>query len=169
MANIGTTITPWQIFFQQSSVVDKGMDVHDVAYGKIDTFAGSFLTGAVAVFIIICTGAAFYYHNPPILVEDATQTANALVPLLPGSQGHWARLLFAIGLFDAGFLGALCISLSTSWAVGEVLRCVPADSGDGRRGGAHPRRSAHHYYDVCAGGRRYTLARGFAVSYSPPE
>jgi Mn2+/Fe2+ NRAMP family transporter len=33
----------------------------------------------------------------------------------------WARTLFAIGLFDAGFLGALCISLSTSWAVGEVF------------------------------------------------
>ena len=30
-------------------------------------------------------------------------------------------MLFAIGLFDAGFLGALCISLSTSWAVGEVF------------------------------------------------
>jgi NRAMP (natural resistance-associated macrophage protein)-like metal ion transporter len=121
MANIGTTITPWQIFFQQSSVVDKGMDVHDIAYGKIDTFAGSFLTGAVAIFIIICTGAAFYYHQPQIIVQDATQTANALVPLLPDGQGHWARLLFAIGLFDAGFLGALCISLSTSWAVGEVF------------------------------------------------
>ena len=35
--------------------------------------------------------------------------------------GHWAQVLFAIGLFDAGLLGALCISLSTSWAVGEVF------------------------------------------------
>jgi NRAMP (natural resistance-associated macrophage protein)-like metal ion transporter len=121
MANIGTTITPWQIFFQQSAVVDKGMDIRDVKFGKIDTFAGSFLTGAVAIFIIIATGAAFYYHQPQIVVEDATQTANALVPLLPPNQGHWARTLFAIGLFDAGFLGALCISLSTSWAVGEVF------------------------------------------------
>jgi Mn2+/Fe2+ NRAMP family transporter len=41
--------------------------------------------------------------------------------LLPHGTGHWARTLFAIGLFDAGFLGALCISLSTSWAVGEVF------------------------------------------------
>jgi Mn2+/Fe2+ NRAMP family transporter len=31
------------------------------------------------------------------------------------------KVLFAIGLFDAGLLGALCISLSTSWAVGEVF------------------------------------------------
>jgi Mn2+/Fe2+ NRAMP family transporter len=121
MANIGTTITPWQIFFQQSAVVDKGLDIHDVKFGKIDTFAGSFFTGVVAIFIIIATGAAFYYHNPPIVVQDASQTANALVPLLAGAQGRWAHTLFAIGLFDAGFLGALCISLSTSWAVGEVF------------------------------------------------
>jgi len=121
MANIGTTITPWQIFFQQSAVVDKGMDIHDIRFGKLDTFLGSSLTGIVAIFIIIATGAAFYYHNPPIVHEAATQTANALVPLLPAQKGDWARRLFAIGLFDAGFLGALCISLSTSWAVGEVF------------------------------------------------
>jgi NRAMP (natural resistance-associated macrophage protein)-like metal ion transporter len=121
MANIGTTITPWQIFFQQSAVVDKGMDVHDIKAGQIDTFVGSTLTGIVAIFIIIATGAAFYYHTPQIVVESAKDTANALAPLLPHGEGEWARRLFAIGLFDAGFLGALCISLSTSWAVGEVF------------------------------------------------
>jgi Mn2+/Fe2+ NRAMP family transporter len=121
MANIGTTITPWQIFFQQSAVVDKGMDVRDIQFGKADTLAGSLFTGLIAFFIIITTGAAFFYHHPPIVVEDAKQTAEALVPLLPAGQGDWARILFAIGLFDAGFLGALCISLSTSWAVGEVF------------------------------------------------
>jgi Mn2+/Fe2+ NRAMP family transporter len=121
LANIGTTITPWQIFFQQSAVVDKGLDIHDVKLGRIDTLVGSLITCIVAVFIIIVTGAAFFYHRPPILIEDARQTAEALVPLLPAAQGHLARTLFAIGLFDAGFLGALCISLSTSWAVGEVF------------------------------------------------
>lgn len=121
LANIGTTITPWQIFFQQSAVVDKGLDLHDIKFGKIDTFAGALLTCVVAAFIIIATGAAFFYHKPPIMIQDARQTAEALVPLLRGGEGELARRLFAIGLFDAGFLGALCISLSTSWAVGEVF------------------------------------------------
>jgi Mn2+/Fe2+ NRAMP family transporter len=121
LANIGTTITPWQIVFQQSSVVDKGLDLHDIGFGKVDTFVGSLVTCVVAAFIIITTGAAFHFHQPPIVVEDAQQTAQALVPLLPHGQGDLARTLFAIGLFDAGFLGALCISLSTSWAVGEVF------------------------------------------------
>ena len=121
MANIGTTITPWQIFFQQSAVVDKGMDSHDIRFGKVDTFIGSLSTGVVAAFIIITTGAAFFFRHPAISIEDAKQTAEALVPLLPQGKGQWARMLFGIGLFDAGFLGALCISLSTSWAVGEVF------------------------------------------------
>jgi NRAMP (natural resistance-associated macrophage protein)-like metal ion transporter len=123
MANIGTTITPWQIFFQQSAVVDKGMDVKDVKFGKIDTFAGSFLTCLVAAFIIIATAGAFYY-NPggQIVVESAAQTAEMMPQVMPANHwGEWARILFAIGLFDAGLLGALCISLSTSWALGEVF------------------------------------------------
>lgn len=121
LANIGTTITPWQVFFQQSAVVDKGLDIHDIKFGKLDTLFGSTLTCVVAAFIIITTGAVFYHHIPPILIEDAKQTAEALVPLLPAGEGDLARKLFAIGLFDAGFLGALCISLSTSWSVGEVF------------------------------------------------
>jgi NRAMP (natural resistance-associated macrophage protein)-like metal ion transporter len=121
LAIIGTTITPWQIFFQQSAVVDKGLDIHDIRFGKWDTLVGSLLTGIVATFIIITTAAAFHFHHPPIVVEDAQQTAEALVPLMPLGKGELARRLFAIGLFDAGFLGALCISLSTSWAMGEIF------------------------------------------------
>jgi NRAMP (natural resistance-associated macrophage protein)-like metal ion transporter len=121
LANIGTTIAPWMIFFQQSAVVDKGLDIKDIKFGKIETFVGSLLTCIVAAFIIIATGAALHHHNPPIIVDDAAKTAEALVPLLPHGQGELARKLFAIGLFDAGFLGALCISLSSSWAVGEVF------------------------------------------------
>jgi len=121
MANVGTTIAPWMIFFQQSAVVDKGLDVHDIKFGQIETFIGSLSTCIVTAFIIITTAAVFYYHMPPVTIDDAKQTAEALVPLLPGGQGELARKLFAIGLFDAGFLGALCISLSSSWAVGEVF------------------------------------------------
>ena len=138
MANIGTTITPWQIFFQQSAVVDKGMDVRDISMGKIDTFCGSMLTCIVAAFIIITTAGVFY-HNPdttsgdwkkidPTLeswqeIDSAAKTAQAMPMVMPAKSnwGRWAKTLFAIGLFDAGLLGALCISLSTSWALGEVF------------------------------------------------
>jgi len=121
LANIGTTITPWQIVFQQSAIVDKGLEPRDIRFGKLETFVGAIITCAVAAFIMITTAAALHHHNPPIIIEDAAQTAEALKPLFPFGYGEIARKLFAIGLFDAGFLGALCISLSSSWAVGEVF------------------------------------------------
>ena len=126
MANIGTTITPWQIFFQQSAVVDKGMDVADVKVGKIDTFIGSLMTCVVAAFIIIATAALFYFNPSPDpkwrAIDSAAETAAAMPQVMPNEHwGEWSKTFFAIGLFDAGLLGALCISLATSWALGEVF------------------------------------------------
>ena len=101
------------------------MDVRDIRFGKIDTFVGSLVTCIVAAFIIIATAALFYYHpGGTIPVDSAAETAQRMadVAIMPNHQlGQWAQVLFAIGLFDAGLLGALCISLSTSWAVGEVF------------------------------------------------
>jgi NRAMP (natural resistance-associated macrophage protein)-like metal ion transporter len=137
MANIGTTITPWQIFFQQSAVVDKGMDLRDIRMGKLDTFMGSLVTCVVAAFIIVATAAVFYFnpdttsqawkHVDPSYaswrdVDSAAHAAQAMPLVMHGTAwGRSSEVLFAIGLFDAGLLGALCISLSTSWAMGEVF------------------------------------------------
>ena len=112
MANIGTTIAPWMLFFQQSAVVDKGMKEKDIPWGKFDTLLGSVLTVAVAIFIVIVTGTVLIGFN----VESAAQASHMLM----GFNRHLGTLL-AIGLFDAGLLGAICISLASSWAFGEVF------------------------------------------------
>jgi NRAMP (natural resistance-associated macrophage protein)-like metal ion transporter len=112
MANIGTTIAPWMLFFQQSAVVDKGMQEKDIALGRFDTAVGSFFTVIVAAFCIILTGTL-------LNGVDINDAATAAVKLM-GINKHLGTLL-AIGLFDAGFLGAICISLASSWAFGEVL------------------------------------------------
>ncbi len=115
MANIGTTVAPWMLFFQQSAVVDKQLDEKDIPYSKIDTAVGSIFTGMGAAFIMIATGAALHNIHPNI--TNASEAAVALVPV----AGNYAGALFAIGLFDAGLLGAICISLASSWAFGEVF------------------------------------------------
>jgi len=112
MANIGTTIAPWMLFFQQSAVVDKGMQEKDIALGRFDTAVGSFFTVIVAAFCVILTGTL-------LNGVDINDAATAAVKLM-GINKHLGTLL-AIGLFDAGFLGAICISLASSWAFGEVL------------------------------------------------
>lgn len=112
MANIGTTIAPWMLFFQQSSVVDKGLHEKDIPWGKFDTLLGSFLTVLVAVFIVVVTGTVLKGVN----VDSASQAAEQLMGV-----NHWIGEFMAIGLFDAGLLGAICISLASSWAFGEIF------------------------------------------------
>jgi Mn2+/Fe2+ NRAMP family transporter len=115
MANIGTTIAPWMIFFQQSSVVDKGMTEKDIPFGKLDTAIGALFTILVAVFCIILTGTLLFKPGGAD-IESAADAARAII----GSHPLVGTAL-AIGLFDAGLLGAICISLASSWAMGEVL------------------------------------------------
>ena len=112
MANIGTTIAPWMIFFQQSAVVDKGMKEKDIAYGKMDTFVGSMFTVIVAIFCVVVTGTLLFGTN----IQSAAQAAIELMKV-----DKYVGTFLAIGLFDAGFLGAICISLTSSWAFGEVF------------------------------------------------
>jgi Mn2+/Fe2+ NRAMP family transporter len=112
MANVGTTIAPWMLFFQQSAVVDKGLKEKDINFGKVDTAFGSFLTVLVAtILIIVCE--KLLYGAP---VESAAEAAIKLMP-----TNSYVGTLVAIGLFDAGFLGAICISLASSWAFGEIF------------------------------------------------
>ena len=111
MANIGTTIAPWMVFFQQSSVVDKGMKEKDIPWGKFDTMIGAAFTVIVAIFCIVVTGTVLYGTN----IQSAAQAAQSLMHI-----NQYAGVFLAIGLFDAGLLGAVCISLASSWAFGEV-------------------------------------------------
>lgn len=112
MANIGTTIAPWMLFFQQSAVVDKGLLEKDIPWGKFDTWLGSVLTVVVAVFIVVVTGTVLRGVD----IDSAAQASAQLQ-----ETHHWVGTFMAIGLFDAGLLGAICISLASSWAFGEIF------------------------------------------------
>jgi len=112
MANIGTTIAPWMIFFQQSAVVDKSLQEKDITGGRVDTAIGAFFTVVVAAFCVILTGTLL----PGQDIYDAASAAAKFM----GISKQLGTFL-AIGLFDAGFLGAICISLASSWAFGEVF------------------------------------------------
>ncbi|MEI6178179.1 MAG: divalent metal cation transporter [Verrucomicrobiota bacterium] len=112
MANIGTTIAPWMLFFQQSAVVDKGMKEKDIPWGKLDTLVGSVMTVVVAVFIVVLMGTVFH----GVEIDDAAQASKLLM-----AKNSYVGTFMAIGLFDAGLLGAICISLTSSWAFGEVF------------------------------------------------
>ncbi len=115
LALVGTTITPYLLFYMQASVVDKGVDRQSAAYARVDVFLGAALAGLFAFFIIVVTGSVL---NPAgIQVTSAEAAAQALVPL----AGARAGLLFAVGLCGASLLGAVIMPLSTSYAICEAF------------------------------------------------
>jgi Mn2+/Fe2+ NRAMP family transporter len=112
MANVGTTIAPWMIFFQQSSVVDKELKEKDIKMARVDTAIGSFFTVLVAAFLVIIVATVLPGSN----IQDAASAS-----ILVMGINKYVGTIMAIGLFDAGLLGAICISLTSSWAFGEVF------------------------------------------------
>jgi Mn2+/Fe2+ NRAMP family transporter len=115
LADIGATVTPWMLFFQQSATVDKGMTTKDIRFGRIDTVLGAALASAAAVATILAT-APLLAHRMSADNFQAAQFAQALEPLI----GHFGASLFAVGMVEAGIVAAITISTSSAYAFGEV-------------------------------------------------
>ena len=117
VALVGTTIAPWQLFFQQSNVVDKRITPRWLRYERVDTAIGAviFAACAGAVLILSATVAASALHRRPFI--DAGAVAHAIgASLGPGAGG-----VFALALLNASLLGAGVVSLSGSYAIAEVF------------------------------------------------
>jgi len=117
LATIGATVTPWMLFFQQSAVVDKGMQPRDINAGRFDTLLGALLASAFAIAAILAT-VPLFHHGINAADFQAAQFAEALEPLI----GHTGAALFALGIFEAGIVAAIAISTSSAYAFGEVMQ-----------------------------------------------
>lgn len=112
---VGTTITPYMQFYLQSAVVDKGIRIEEYRYTRYDVYAGAFMTGFIAFFIILATGTIL--HPVGVNVDSAEEAARALEPL----AGRFASHLFALGLLNASFLAALVLPLATAYGLSEAF------------------------------------------------
>ncbi|MEM3841560.1 MAG: divalent metal cation transporter [Candidatus Micrarchaeaceae archaeon] len=117
LANIGTTIAPWMLFFQQSSEVDKGITPQDIGASRRDTLIGAFVMAAVAISILVITGWLVHGYAS----ESNSYDIQLILQVIGEKVGRLPVELFAIGLIDAGLIAAIAITASTSWAVGEAF------------------------------------------------
>ena len=113
IAIVGTTIAPWQLFFQQSCVAEKRLRFADLKWARLDTLTGSIFTVCVAGAMML-VGNYGYQHG--IVFQDPAQFANAVLP----SLGHFARNALLLLMVNAAVLGTTAISLASAWAYGEV-------------------------------------------------
>src|SRR5271169_3044888 len=116
IAIVGTTVAPWQLFFQQSNIVDKRITPRFIGYERADTVLGAFVVVIGAAALVMTgdwaarsTGSAGGFTD-----------AGAIAQLL-GQHSGVLGTLFAIVLMDASIIGAAAVTLATSYAFGDVF------------------------------------------------
>ena len=118
IAIVGTTVAPWQLFFQQSNVIDKRITPRWINYERADTVIGSVVVilGAAALMVAVSFGLG----NTPLHGQfaDAGSVASGLARALGPAAGD----LFALALLNAAIIGAAAVTLASSYAFGDVFR-----------------------------------------------
>jgi len=117
IAIVGTTVAPWQLFFQQSYVVDKRITPRFIGYERVDLCIGIGIVMVGAVAIMAFTSATFAGRPEFGNFADA-----GMVSL--GMERYYGRLpavLFTLALVDACIIGACAVSLATAYAIGDVF------------------------------------------------
>ena len=116
IAIVGTTVAPWQLFFQQSNVIDKRITPRWINYERLDTWIGAFVVvlGAAALIAISAFAFKTRFHGA---FTDAGGTAAGLKKTL----GSLAGAFFAVVLLNASLIGAGALTLSTSYAFGDMF------------------------------------------------
>jgi NRAMP (natural resistance-associated macrophage protein)-like metal ion transporter len=117
IAIIGTTVAPWQLFFQQSNIIDKRITPRWINYERIDTWfgAGVVVLGAAA---LICISAFAFQHTSYF---GQFSTAGAAATGLEHTIGSTAAVFFAVVLLNASLIGASAVTLATSYVLGDLF------------------------------------------------
>jgi NRAMP (natural resistance-associated macrophage protein)-like metal ion transporter len=114
---VGTTVAPWQLFFQQSYIIDKRITPRFIKYERADLWLGIIMVIVGAVAMISFTARIFMGHPEFGHFQDA----GAICAGFAKYYGRLPGVLFAVALIDAAIIGAMAVSLSTAYALGDVL------------------------------------------------
>ncbi|HEY3871477.1 MAG TPA: NRAMP family divalent metal transporter [Actinocrinis sp.] len=114
---VGTTVAPWQLFFQQSYVIDKRITPRFIKYEKADLWIGIVVVVIGAAAIIGFAAAATAGTK---LAGNFTD-AQGLAAAVGARAGHFVGVMAAVALLDASIIGAFAVSLSTAYAIGDTF------------------------------------------------
>ena len=117
IAIVGTTVAPWQLFFQQSNIIDKRITTRWINYERLDTVLGSVITVAGAGLLVVICASAFGGTSLAGHFTDAGGVAAGLRSHVGGAAGS----MYAIVLLNASLIGAGAVTLATSYAVGDTF------------------------------------------------
>jgi Mn2+/Fe2+ NRAMP family transporter len=116
-ANLGTSVMPWTIFYQQSASIDKGLTRADIGLARMETLIGAVLCQCITAAILLAAGARLRDAPGGRVLTTVGQIAAAFTASLGPVAG---RVVFALGLGGGALVATLVLCLTTGWAVGEV-------------------------------------------------
>ena len=116
IAIVGTTVAPWQLFFQQSNVIDKRITPRFIRYERADTVLGSLVVVVSAAIILVATVYAVMGTSRAGHFTDALGVADAF-----RAKSGFLGAVFALVLLFASIIGAAAVTLATSYAFGDVF------------------------------------------------
>ena len=116
-ANLGTSVMPWAIFYQQSALIDKGLGIGHLKIARLDILIGAVLCQTVTAAVLIAAAATFAQQQQPVQLENVPQLATAFSATLGPVIGH---VVFVAGLGGGALVATVTVCLTAAWALGEV-------------------------------------------------
>jgi Mn2+/Fe2+ NRAMP family transporter len=115
---VGTTVAPWQLFFQQSYIIDKRITPRFIRYARLDLALGIVIVIGGAIALMGAAAVTFAHHAEFGQFADAGAVAE-------GMQKYFGRVpgvIFALALINYSIIGASAISLASAYAIADVLK-----------------------------------------------
>lgn len=115
IALLGTTLTAYAYVWQTVEMSEETTPLSRLGLVQVDTTLGTIIAGATFWFVVIATGATLGVHHK--IVQTAQDAANALTPF----AGHWARLLFGVGLLASALIAIPVLSATSAYVASEMF------------------------------------------------
>jgi len=116
-ANLGTSVMPWTVFYQQSALIDKGLTMRDLKVARIDTLVGAVLCQLLTAFVLVAAAATLGQDQGGRSLVSVPQIAIAFTAALGETFG---RVVFAVALSGCALVALIVVCLCAAWAVGEA-------------------------------------------------
>jgi Mn2+/Fe2+ NRAMP family transporter len=117
-ANIGAVIMPWMVFFQQSSVVEKGLTAADLRHARLDTAIGAVATQLIMAAVLVAVAATIGKTGGDHALDTVEQIVDAITPFLGQFGG---KLLFGLGMSGSALVATIVVTLTAARTLAEVL------------------------------------------------
>jgi NRAMP (natural resistance-associated macrophage protein)-like metal ion transporter len=117
-ANIGTSIMPWMVFYQQSALINKGLNSGQLRAARIETMVGAILCQTLSVAVLVASASSLGAYRGARGLENIAQIGEAFGILIGPT---WGKAVFAIGLSGGALVATIVVCLTAAWAMGEAV------------------------------------------------